>query len=175
MIANFSIEGISVTETLSMEEEGPSTERRYNLVLRSDRHTRIRLSSGESLKDVDVHFTLSSKWASPEKLGRELKDRNVGFLIHTRDTGMPLIERTLENSEPFIHGAAIWPSNYLPDALFQPTIKGFISMTFSSVQEVFDGEEPFIWDCNRPHAIHISDVSVSAIRPEHEDETLNSD
>jgi hypothetical protein len=125
----------------------------------------IRLSSGEPLEDVDVHFRLSSKWKTPEALDQDLQPGDVGLLTHTRESHSNLSMNPADKeSIPFIHGAGVWPANFPPDILLQPTIERIVILTFSSVQEDMNDEEPFIWQSDRPHALRISRITLTAIR-----------
>lgn len=155
MLATFNIVGASVVQEVICHEGHYTTERKYGLVLRA-REGKIRLTTGESLKNVDVHFTLSSRWRAPQELDRDLKPEDVGFLFHSPPES--------PGGLPFIHGACIWPSEPLPEALFSGTTQGTVGLTLSSVPQVPDQEEPFTWSCFRPHMIRIASVWVSVAR-----------
>lgn len=165
MNITFSVVSASITEQLSSSIEGLCSEQSINLILRANHCTMIRLSSGEPLEDVDVHFRLSSKWKTPEALDQDLQPGDVGLLTHTRESHSNLsINPSDKESIPFIHGAGVWPANFSPDVLLQPTVERVVILTFPSVQENMNDEEPFIWECNRTHAIRISRISLTAIR-----------
>ena len=157
----FTVVSASVTDESSMVEENLHTERRFRLVLRADDRTMIHLSSGESLSEIDVHFILSSDWKTPRDVDRELQPQDIGFLAHNKS----------QNDPPLVHGAAIWPSEFLPGTLLQSSVKGYVSLTLSSVPQVLDHEKPFIWSCGRLHSIRISHISVSAVRDVPHDES----
>ena len=159
MHVSFTVVGVTVSEYSNMDEGNLCSGQDFTLALRADDRTKIRLSSGELLKDVDVKLKLSSKWKTPEEVDRELQPQDIGFL-----------HNSCETDSPSVHGAAIWPSGLLPSALLQGSVKGLVSLTLSSVPTVLDREDPFIWSCGRPHFIRISDISVSAIRDAPHDE-----
>lgn len=123
----------------------------YSLTLRADRETRIMLSTGQPLQEVDVHLTLSSKWGTAASgLDIDLGEDQVGYLVHTGD-----------DSSPHVGGAAVVDEVAILSSLLQPKTWGLVKLHLPSVP--FDvGSPPFVWQKARSHRLSIESIEVVA-------------
>lgn len=126
----------------------------FALVLRASHDTTIVLSTGESLAEVDVHLTLSTRWRTAPELDKDLTNEDVGFLAHTEG----------ERGEPFVHGGALLSSTSVMAALLSAGAKGTITLVLPSVPIADSWAAQFVWGRNRPNMLRIGHLEVSVFR-----------
>lgn len=149
-----SVINASATTSLNAAGDTSKSSESWSLVLRSSPDTNIVLSTGHRLADIDIHFTLSTKWRTRQELDRDLAPDAVGFLSHNEG----------EQGEPFVHGEALLLNTTIVAALLSTGITGKVRMEIPTVPFV-DGEKvPFVWGSNRPNMLHISHIEISVLR-----------
>jgi hypothetical protein len=143
---------------MSVNVEGGTTRcaESFALVLRSDSDTNIVLSTGESLSEVDVHLTLSTKWRTGPEIDEDLTDEDVGFLCHSEGEG----------NTPFVGGGALLLQTSILASLLAPGVSGTVKLTLPTVPFKQSNEPPYVWGHDRTHFLRVSHVEVSALRPE---------
>lgn len=127
-----------------------------NLVLLADRDTKIHLIGGEPLSAIELHFSISSKCRTPTELDRDLTADDVGFLCHTRES----------NGKVFVHGAAVWPNEPLPQYLLADNLRRTAQFTIASLPTALESATPHFWGTNREHILRLSSVRFSALQGE---------
>ncbi len=126
---------------------------KLSLVLRSERGTQIKLSSGEALDTFDIDFSLSTQWSAPQDL--DLSADAAGYLFHKGSDS--------SGGRPRIHGAGIWPFDTFPTLLFLPDLKKGITLTLGNVPISLDSHESFNWKSGREHMIMIAGMGISVV------------
>ena len=156
MLVSFSILRASMSSDIEMHDGLPCATSSLNLVLLADRNTKIHLSGGEPLSEIEIHFSISSKWRTPAELDRDLTASDVGFLCHTRES----------NGKAFVHGAAVWPNEFLPQYLFAENLNRDAQFTIASLSTILESGPPHSWGTNREHVLRLSLVRFSASQGE---------
>ena len=128
----------------------------FNLVLRADAGANIILCTSERLSEVDVHLTFSTRWRTGPEIDDDLTDRDVGFLSHSHGEG----------STPFVGGGALLLQTSVLASLLIPGVTGTVKLVLPTVPFEQDNERPYVWKHDRPHMLRVSNVEVSAIRPD---------
>lgn len=108
------------------------------------------LSIGVS--EVDVHLTLSTCWRTGPELDDDLTDEDVGYLCHSEG--------------PFVGGGALAPQTSVLASLLIPGVSGTVKLVLPTVPFRQRNHESYVWGHERPHALRVSHVEVSAVRPE---------
>lgn len=148
----FNVVHASMSSDVEMHDGCPCAISSLDLILLADHETRIQLAGGERLSEVEIHFSLSSKWRRPEELDRDLAGNDVGFLCYTREP----------NGQAFVNGAAVWPNEPLPQYLLADNLSRNAQFTIASLSAVLPSGPPHSWEPNRGHALRLSSVRFSA-------------
>ncbi|WP_325331033.1 hypothetical protein [Sulfuricella sp.] len=156
MLVSFSVLRASMSSEIEVHGGLPCAINSLKLVLLADRDTRIHLSGGEPLSEIELHFSISSKWRTPAELDRDLTANDVGFLCHTRES----------NGKAFVHGAAVWSNESLPQYLLAENVSRIAQITISSLPTLLESCPPHSWGTSREHALHLSSVRFSALQGE---------
>lgn len=156
MLVSLSVLRASISSDVEMRDGLPSGTSSLNLVLLADRDTKIHLAGGEPLSATELHFTISSKWRTPTELDRDLTVDDVGFLSHTRES----------NGKSFVHGAAVWPNEPLPQYLLSENLSRNAQFIIKSLPTVLESAPPHSWGTNREHVLRLSSVRFSALQVE---------
>lgn len=151
MLVLFEVMHVSMTDTLQHSDGNFEVEQKFNLVLRAEKRTKILLSSGEPLSEVDVHLTLSTRWKKPDDL--EMSAADAGYLSYS-DGGYG----------EHVGGALAWPIDTFPITLLANGAKGLVSLSFSTVPTIIDGSEPFVWNSGKLGCLKIASASISTVR-----------
>lgn len=152
MLVLFDVVRASMTDTLHNCDENFEIEQKFNFVLRAEQQTLILLSSGESLSEVDVHLSLSTRWRKPDDL--DLSADDAGFLTYC-DNGY---------GGKHIGGALIWPIEIFPKALLANGATGLVSLSLSTIPTIIGGCEPFVWNSGKLGRLKIASASISTVR-----------
>lgn len=151
MILNAKVTDAATSMYVGVKDGAATTHLEHRLTLRADARSKIVLSSGEHIQDVDLLLVLSSKVATAEALDADLTSNDVGFLCHVVGDG----------GRPFIHGRAIWPLKYMADSIFHPSAAGFVRLVLSNVpEESLDGKG-FVWGLNRKNTIRLESIDIT--------------
>ena len=126
----------------------------YRLILRAINCTNIILDSGEHLSEVDINFTLSSKYKSSKEINRELTEDDLGILVHIEDG----------DGSPFVHGKAPLIDRTVLQNLFNKGTKGYVTIQLPTVPFEDDTTKPYVLKKNIPNMLRISGLSVSSLR-----------
>jgi hypothetical protein len=156
MLVLFSVVRASMSSDIEIRDGLPCSISSLNLVLVAERDTKIHLLGGEPLSAVELHFSISSKWRTPTELDRDLTANEVGFLCHTRES----------NGKAFVHGAAIWPNEPLPQYLLVEDLRRNAQLTIASLPTIVESAPPHSWGTNREHVLRLSSVRFSALQGE---------
>lgn len=141
-----------MSSDIEVHEGLPRTTSTLNLVLLADHDTRIHLSGGAPLSETEIYFSLSSKWRTPVELNSNLTTNEVGFLCHTRES----------NGKALVHGASVWPNEFLPQYLLSENLSRNARFTIASLASILESDPPYLWGTNGEHALHLSSVRFSA-------------
>lgn len=156
MLVSFRILRASMSSDIEVHDGLPCAITSLSLVLLADRDTKIHLSSGEPLPETEIHFSISSKWRTPAELGRDLTANDVGFLCHTRES----------NGKAFVHGASVWPNEFLPQYLLAENLSCNAQFTIASLSTILESSPSYSWGTNREHVLRLSSVRFSASQRE---------
>ena len=140
--------------SLHVSSSAPCASESFSLVLRASRETNIVLSTGQQLADVDVHFTLFTKWKTGPDLDQDLENDDVGFLAHIEG----------ERGAPFVHGGALLLSKTVVAALLCVGTHGKVKATLPTVPFENRKDAPYIWGTNKSNMLRISHLEISATR-----------
>ena len=154
MLVSFSVSRALMSSDIEVHDGPPCAITSLNLVLLADRETKIHLSGGEPLSEIELHFSISSKWRTPAELDRDLTANDVGFLCHTRES----------NGKAFVHGAAVWPNEFLPQYLLAENLNRKAQFTITSLPTLLESAPPHSWGTNREHVLRLSSVRFSALQ-----------
>ena len=150
---NLSVIRVSATVSLHVEGDAPRSSESFSLVLRASRETNIVLSTGQRLADVDIHFTLSTKWRTAQDLDRDLKINDVGFLAHIEG----------ERGVPFVHGGALLLNTTVVASLLCSGTHGRMSLVLPTVPFEERRDVPHVWGTNRENILRIGHLQLSAL------------
>ena len=150
---HLSVVRISATVSLHVEGGAPHSLEAFSLVLRASRGTNIILSTGQRLADVDIHFTLSTKWRTAQDLDRDLKINDVGFLAHTEG----------EQGVPFVHGGALLLNTTVVASLLCSGTHGRMSLVLPTVPFEERMDVPHVWGTNRENMLRIDHLQLSTL------------
>ena len=156
MLVSFRVLRASLSSDLEVQNGLPCVNNSINLVLVADRDTKIHLTGGEPLSEVELHFSISSKWNTSTDLDRDLSAQDVGFLCHTQE----------QSGKAFVHGAALWPDESLPQYLLAEHLNRSAHFTIASFTTLSESSPPHSWGTNREHALRLSSVRFSAVQEE---------
>jgi len=152
MHVSFSVVNASMSSDVEMHDGRPCAISSLDLILLANHEAKIQLAGGERLSEVEIHFSLSSKWRTPEELDSDLAANDVGFLCYTREL----------NGQAFVHGAAVWPNEPLPQYLLAASLTRNAEFTIASLSTILPSDPPHSWETNRGHALRLSSVRFSA-------------
>lgn len=156
MFVSFSVVRASMSSEIEVHDGLPRAINCLNLVLLADRDTKIHLAGGAPLSEIEIHFSISSKWRAPADLDRDLTANDVGFICHTRES----------NGKAFVHGAAVWPNEPLPQYLLADNLSHNAQFTIASLPTILESDPPHSWGTNRENILHLSSVHFSALHGE---------
>lgn len=156
MLASFRVLRASMSCDLEMRDGAPCLNHGLHLILLAERNTRIQLSSGESLSEVELHFSVSTKWRTTTELDAGLTAHDVGFLSHNQ----------VSNGKAFVHGAALWPNEQLPQYLLAEQLKRNAHFSIASLPTLSDSSPPHSWATGREHFLRLSSVQFSVCQGE---------
>ena len=156
MLVSFRVLHASMSSELAMRDGAPRSNHGLYLVLLAERNTKICLSSGDPLSEVELHFSLSSKWRTPIDLDCDLTAHDVGFLSHNQEP----------NGKAFVHGSALWPDEPLPQYLLSEHLRRNAQFTIASLPTLSDSSPPHSWATGREHFLRLSSVQFSAVQGE---------
>lgn len=152
LLANFVVLSVSASDEVTAANEKVAVSRRMSLILRARSDVPVKLSSGESLCDMETHLSLVTGLASPRELAPEMKANDLGFMLHSAARGEP----------PFIHGAVAWPAASLPYSLLTKGLRMNVLLTISSMPQSLAYQEPQTWKPGREHMLRLSAYSISS-------------
>lgn len=152
MTLSLDVIAASMSTSIRASDGDVITVRKLHLVLRADRHAKVRLSSGDDLSKVAINFTISSEWRKPSDF--DLGPNDVGSLCYSED----------EREGSFVDGGAIWPSESLPESLLHSEIIGSVNFTLANVSVIPEYSTPFVWERNAENLLRISSVEFCARR-----------
>ncbi len=156
MHISFRILGASMSSELEVRDGQTLAYSSLKLILLADSDTKIQLSSGEPLSDIEVNLTVSSRWHTPTELDKDLTSYDVGFLCHTRES----------NGKAFVHGALLWPDEPLPQYLLSENMNRRAQLVISSLPTLFDPSPAHSWGESRKHFLHVSSANFSSAQIE---------
>ena len=150
---HLSVTRISATVSLHVEGGALRSSESFSLVLRASRGTNIVLSTGQRLADVDIHFTLSTKWRTAQDVDRDLKSADVGFLAHTEG----------EQGVPFVHGGALLLNPTVVASFLCAGTHGKMILVLPTVPFEEGTDVPYVWGANRENMLRIDHLQLSAL------------
>lgn len=151
-----SVTRASAAMSLYVNADSPRCSESFSLVLRAAQDTNAVLSTGQRLADVDIYFTLSTKWKTVQELDKDLGIDDVGFLSHNEgDRGVP-----------FVHGAALLLSTTVVASLFHVGTHGSMKLVLPTVPLDARSDTPYVWGTNRENMLRVSHLELSALRGE---------
>jgi len=156
MLVSFRVLRASMSSDLEMRDGAPRLSHGLYLVLLAERDTKIQLSSGEPLSEIELHFSVSSKWRTTTELDSDLTAPDVGFLSHNKES----------NGKAFVHGAALWPDEPLPQYLLAEHLRRNARFSISSLSTLSDSSPPHSWATGREHFLRLSSLQFSVIQGE---------
>lgn len=152
MTLYFEVERLSESIDFTIENGDQIINRRFNLVLRPELESKIKLDSGKSLSCFDVHLTLFTKFKKPEELDADLTTDEIGYLCNTE-----------ENRKPILSGGVIWPLDSLPWGMTSVNTVGRVHLTISNLEVIPEYAPPFVWGKNRQNALHIKAIQLGCV------------
>jgi hypothetical protein len=148
----FKVTSAQLSVQAQMENGAPVAGAEASFVLRANRDTPIRLSTGEPLESFDVHFSLSSSRNDGE-VNEYVSAGVLGFLCH--------VPASSPRENLLLHGRASWPKAPLPEALFGSAEEATCIMELADIPLSGEFDAPYVWQPYRDGALRIASYTFA--------------